>query len=630
MLKINTYDETIISAINEVLKELPFSNELDFECDLEIIKQGLEVKIDCKKAYLGYSDRRSLLRALSILYTNRKLNEFSVTESPSYNLLGAMPDASRNAVPKIETLKKFARILAIEGYNALMLYTEDTYEIEGYPYFGHLRGRYTKEELKELDDYCHLLGIELIPAIQTLAHLNGMFEWPDAYKYHDCNDIMLVGDESVYQLIDDMLSTMKSTLRTNKINIGLDEAKMLGSGRYLEKNEYKKRFMIMGDHLKRVKEICAKHGYEARIWSDMFFRMLNNGVYRVKGTVVPQEIVDSVPPELTLVYWDYIQPYVENYDEMFNQHKAFNNPIAFAGGDVSWYGLVPLNILGKRSCLCATESIYKHNIKEVYITMWGDDGASCSLFSTLHDIFIYGEACWGVHNEREKNATDRLLTCLNVDENVLLDFEQAHNLPGRTQLGYTVANPTKYILYNNVITGKFDAHIPDGSDKHFQKVADLLRKEKNKLGEFGYVADSIISLCDVLSVKAELGKRIRASYLNNNKDEISQIFTTEIPKTIELISSFRDTLRAQWNKENKMFGFDVISMRLGGVISQLETTKLTLNEWINGEIDTIEELEAPRLPYLPNATEDNDGGIIQLNRWERMAGQNISNMFGYA
>ena len=337
-----------------------------------------------------------------------------------------------------------------------------------------------------------------------------------------------------------------------------------------------------------------------------------------------------MPPELTLVYWDYIQPYVENYDEMFRQHKSFNNPIAFAGGDVSWYGLIPLNVLGKRSCLCATESIHKHNIKEVYITMWGDDGASCSLFSTLHDIFIYGEACWGEHSKREENSITRLYTCLGVKESVLLDFEQAHNLPGRTKLGYSVANPSKYILYNNILTGKFDAHIPDGSDNHFKETANLLRNEKCKLGRFEYIADSIISLCDVLSVKSELGKRIHSAYSNNNRSEIKQICITEIPNVIDLISSFRKTLRIQWNKENKMFGFDVIAMRLGGVISQLETAILTLNEWVDGKIEKIEELDAPRLPYIPNATKENDGGIIQLNRWERMAGQNISNMFGFA
>ena len=52
---------------------------------------------------------------------------------------------------KVETVKFMMRKMALMGQNAFMLYTEDTYEIEGRPYFGYMRGRYTKDELRELD-----------------------------------------------------------------------------------------------------------------------------------------------------------------------------------------------------------------------------------------------------------------------------------------------------------------------------------------------------------------------------------------------------------------------------------------------------------------------------------------------
>lgn len=64
-----------------------------------------------------------------------------------------MIDNSRNAVMNMTTAKKMIDCLAKMGFNSLMLYTEDTYEVDGHPYFGYLRGRYSKEELKELDAY---------------------------------------------------------------------------------------------------------------------------------------------------------------------------------------------------------------------------------------------------------------------------------------------------------------------------------------------------------------------------------------------------------------------------------------------------------------------------------------------
>lgn len=58
-----------------------------------------------------------------------------------FNTLGVMIDCSRNAVMKASEVKKFALNLSKMGYNALLLYTEDTYEIKDEPFFGHLRGR---------------------------------------------------------------------------------------------------------------------------------------------------------------------------------------------------------------------------------------------------------------------------------------------------------------------------------------------------------------------------------------------------------------------------------------------------------------------------------------------------------
>ena len=74
-------------------------------------------------------------------------------------IFGAMLDCSRNAVMKPEEVKNFAGILKSFGYNALMLYTEDTYEVNGEPYFGYMRGRYSHEELREIDAFCLRFGI---------------------------------------------------------------------------------------------------------------------------------------------------------------------------------------------------------------------------------------------------------------------------------------------------------------------------------------------------------------------------------------------------------------------------------------------------------------------------------------
>ena len=72
-------------------------------------------------------------------------------------MLGFMLDCSRNAVMKPAEVKEFALLLKKMGYNTLMLYTEDTYELDGHEFFGHFRGRFSKDELKELD--CLIIAV---------------------------------------------------------------------------------------------------------------------------------------------------------------------------------------------------------------------------------------------------------------------------------------------------------------------------------------------------------------------------------------------------------------------------------------------------------------------------------------
>ena len=113
-----------------------------------------------------------------------------------------MLDCSRNAVPDLHTLKKWVDLTASLGYNTLLLYTEDTYEVPDEPYFGYMRGRYTQAELRELDAYANERGMTIMPCIQTLAHLYAIKRWPEYWPHFDTDDILLAGDERVYTLID--------------------------------------------------------------------------------------------------------------------------------------------------------------------------------------------------------------------------------------------------------------------------------------------------------------------------------------------------------------------------------------------------------------------------------------------
>lgn len=500
-----------------------------------------------------------------------------------------MLDCSRNSVLTVPALKKFIDYLVKAGYNALELYTEDTYEIEGEPYFGHFRGRYTAAELKEIDAYAKQKGVELIPCIQTLAHFTHLVEWGDIYgDYTDVNDILLIDDERTYTLIDKMFKTLSENFTSRHVNIGMDEAHMVGLGKYLDRHGYTNRSELLVKHLNKVSEIAAKYGFSAHMWSDMFFRLVNGGAYYGNGTRVSEEIRKKVPENVELAYWDYYSFDEKHYDDMFSSHKEFGKNVWFAGGAWSWIGFAPNNAFSLRTSEAAMKSAVRHGIKDVLITMWGDNGGECSPFSLLPSLYATRQFADG-NFDLEKIAKGFYDTFgLSFDDFMLLDLP---NRTARNEKGEDSNCICKKFLYNDCFLGLSDPLVKREGETPYKKYAETLEKAASRAGEFSYLFDTLSKLCKVLELKKDLGIRTRKAYDEKNKEELKKI-SAEYAETIVRLKTFYVSFKALWFKESKPFGWEVQDNRLGALMNRIASCKERLDAYLSEEISVIEELEA--------------------------------------
>ena len=103
------------------------------------------------------------------------------------------------------------------GINAVCLYTEDTYEVSGEPFFGYGRGPYTEDELRGIDEYASKLGIETFPCIQALAHLAQMLQWPAYASLKDTDDILLANNDETYEFIERIIDAATKPFRSKRI-----------------------------------------------------------------------------------------------------------------------------------------------------------------------------------------------------------------------------------------------------------------------------------------------------------------------------------------------------------------------------------------------------------------------------
>ncbi|MEG2858096.1 MAG: family 20 glycosylhydrolase, partial [Clostridia bacterium] len=187
------------------------------------VKKSKDGRLRVSNTAIEYAQTTHFFRAIGLLCEHWNEGEFKITEVPQFDTNGVMIDVSQsNAAVNIESTKDMLRRMAIMGLNTYYLYMEDTYEVPEEPYFGYLRPCYSQAELREIDDYAYGLGITVIPCIQTLAHLIDALKWPPYEGFQDDHDTLLVGDPRTYELLDHMLRSIRASVRSKKIHIGLD------------------------------------------------------------------------------------------------------------------------------------------------------------------------------------------------------------------------------------------------------------------------------------------------------------------------------------------------------------------------------------------------------------------------
>lgn len=526
--------------------------------------------------------------------------------------LGVMLDCSRNAVMKPEKVMEFADLIAGMGYNMMMLYTEDTYEIEGEPYFGYMRGRYSQQELKQIDAHCQSIGVELVPCIQVLAHLNQLKKWEDYVDLFDYDDILMVGDERVYRLIDKMFATLEKCFTTRRAHVGMDEAFMVGYGKYLRKYGYRKQIDIMLEHLNRVRQIAADHGFTIMMWTDMFMRLLTAGKYSEDNMQVPQEVIDMVPEDVELVYWDYDSKEKSHYDDMMAAHRQFHNPLTFAGGIWTFTGYFPSLQYSIDATRAAMRSAQEHGIESVFLTMWGDFGKDCSFFATLPALFAAAQMYNGNYDMADIAQKFQAYTGYEFDEfmkldlpNIIADEESHRN------------NPHKYLLYNDPFIGLVDYTVPERLAKRYEKALEIAPKPSGR--KYDYIFDLEQKMLKMLILKCDLGIRLRQAYAAKDRQTLQAIYDNDFPTLDRDIRAVHKAFRELWLLENKAFGLEVQEAQFGGLLLRMQSCGERLGDYLAGKTDGIEELETPQIPMWRGY----EGKAVTFNRYRSIVTTNV-------
>lgn len=605
------------------------------------VKSGtaLSVDFDGKAVRIEYSRPCEFFRALGLFlqkYSEEK-KPFSVKETSHFDTCGAMVDLSHGALLTVDAIKSVLRKMAMMGLNMFMLYREESYYVPGYKYFGYMRGRHTDAEIKEIDDYAYALGIEIIPAIQTLGHLANTLHWFEFASVKDTEDCLLVGEEKTYEFIEAMLKAAKGPLRSNRIHIGFDETMSLGMGNYISKHGYRPRLDIFMEHLARVAEIAKALGLEPMVWSDMFLRTKGSTVsYASDTNEIPKEIAFRIPENIQIVPGSYGLKDPAVCREKFEMYMKTGRTLWIAGAVHDWHGFC----VGYYHTVDATNAqltaCKQLGLKNVFATTWGDDSTERDFFCNLLGFQLYAE-----HMYREKprfaDVVKRFDFCGKCSGDLILEISNIDNPHGyplisddykiftevacgkknasqgaedseEAKLVFDSAgklvNPSKYLMWQDPLQGLFDVDAKKVDFRaHFSCQREKISRYLGKFPEYESTLRFYISLCDVLAEKADLGVRMKKFYDEGNAAALASIAKKDIPALLEKLDTMWKANRTLWFERHHAFGFDVLERRYGALSMRLKTAAYRIEEYLGGRIERIEELEEERLSAKPESPE---------------------------
>ena len=303
---------------------------------------------------------------------------------------GYMLDISRDKVPAMSTLKCIVDLLKVCNYNQLQLYTEHTFGYSMHETVWRNSSPVTAAEIRELDAYCRMNEIELVPNQNSFGHMerwlvhpeynhlaampNGGAVTPWGTVKKEPTTLDPANPESIgflSGLYDELLPNFSSRL----FNIGCDET-----------FEIKDPEAYLGFLLK-ICDLVRKHGCRPMFWGDIILKH--------------PELVERLPKDLVALDWGYEgnHPFMEETAKF----KAAGLEFYVCPGTSSWNSLAG-RVENMRENMAAAEVAGRRNgAKGFLVTDWGDYGHWQTLAASLPGIILGG---WFANHGPRANRMD--------------------------------------------------------------------------------------------------------------------------------------------------------------------------------------------------------------------------------
>lgn len=402
-------DERLLAA----LRQLPLGDNgtiLEFEIrdqkseayQLDIFEDRIVIQAEsCASAFYA-------IQTLRQIYQDSQIPCLHIEDRPDFSYRGFYHDMTRGRISTVATIKKLVADMAYYKLNSLQLYVEHVFAFEETRSVWADSNCLTKEDLREIDDYCHAHFIDFIPSLSTFGHMRDILEldqyrhlrvlkdyrkkanfWEDRMHHHTIDPT----EPESFELVKSLINQYAPCFTSEIFNICCDETfdlKHLGQ-----------KGMDVGELYLGFVEKIASHvqslGKNVMMWGDILLQH-------------PQAIT-KLPENVEFLNWYYHDDPVR-MEQMISTFAKLDRSQIVCPGTTTWnrfcedVDLEEINI-GKMA-----ELGYKYKANGVLNTNWGDWGNPCCLELGMYGMVLGAAKSWAVDtpvDDRFHAAVDALL-----------------------------------------------------------------------------------------------------------------------------------------------------------------------------------------------------------------------------
>ncbi len=205
----------------------------------------------------------------------------------------------------VEFVKRYIDFAKENGYNALLVYLEAAIKVECTPFFNDDEC-YTPDEIREIVAYGNQVGVDVIPALENLSHVENFMRHPELAFIAECQDAAVDGraiftglgdcaclsNPEGMAFLDTYFSQVIPLFTSQYVHVGMDEPfDFAVCKRCAEriKNGVSKQEMFY-QHLMRTYNLVKSFGKTMMMWDD-FFQYL--------------DVVERLPRDIIMCNWNY-------------------------------------------------------------------------------------------------------------------------------------------------------------------------------------------------------------------------------------------------------------------------------------------------------------------------------------